>query len=120
MDLEVTRKNLLARIERKRSRKLERFQKAAADFERIIDMIVKKYSPQQIIQWGSLLNQDKFDDHSDIDIAVKGIVDAPRFFALLGDAMKLTRFPLDIVQLEKIEPKFAEIIMMKGKVIYDA
>jgi hypothetical protein len=44
-----------------------------------------------------------------------GINEAERYFALLGDAMGLTRFSLDIVQLEKIEPEFAELILLKGK-----
>jgi hypothetical protein len=39
---------------------------------------------------------------------------------LLGDAMALTRFRVDIVQLERIEPEFAELIRLKGKVVYES
>ncbi len=63
---------------------------------------------------------EQFDENSDIDIAIEGILDATRYFALLGDAMELTRFPIDIVQLEKIEPEFAELILLKGKIIYES
>jgi len=37
-----------------------------------------------------------YDENSDIDIAVEGIIDAEKYFAMLGDAMSLTRFRLDI------------------------
>jgi hypothetical protein len=33
--------------------------------------------------------------------------------------MKLTRFSLDIVQIEKIEPEFADSIRQSGKVVYE-
>ena len=72
------------------------------------------------MQWGSLLDLEQFDENSDIDIAIEGITEAERYFALLGDAMEMTRFPLDIIQLEKIEPEFAELILLKGKIIYES
>ena len=99
---------------------MERFHAATKDFDRIVRMIVEKYRPRRIVQWGSLLRPDHFDEHSDIDIATEGILDAETWFALLGDAMELTRFPLDIVQLEKIEPEFAAQILRKGKVVYES
>ncbi len=51
---------------------------------------------------------------------MEGILDATKYFALLGDAMELTKFRLDIVQLERIEPEFAELILQKGKIIYES
>jgi len=33
--------------------------------------------------------------------------------------MKLTHFPLDIVQIEKIEPEFAQSIRQNGRVVYE-
>lgn len=83
-------------------------------------MIIGKYRPRRIVQWGSLLHSEHFDEHSDIDIATEGILDAETWFALLGDAMELTRFPLDIVQLEKIEPEFAAQILRKGNVVHES
>lgn len=44
----------------------------------------------------------------------------PSAYRLLGDAMALTRFRVDIVQLERIEPEFAELIRLKGKVLYES
>ncbi|KKW37445.1 MAG: hypothetical protein UY86_C0008G0002 [Candidatus Adlerbacteria bacterium GW2011_GWB1_54_7] len=54
-----------------------------------------------------------------LGVAVFALLVSAGFFALPGDAMQMTGFPLDIVQLEKIEPEFAEIILSKGKIIYE-
>jgi hypothetical protein len=92
---------------------------AHADQADLVELIINRYQPLKIVQWGSLLDFQTFDENSDIDIAVEGIIDAEKYFALLGDAMLLTRFPLDIVQLERIESEFAELILSKGKLIYE-
>ncbi len=118
MDIERIKANLRKREAAKEEALRIRFDAAARDFNAIVSMIIEKYAPKRIIQWGSLLHPEQFDENSDIDIAVEGIVDAERYFALLGDAMELTRFPLDIVQLEKIEPEYADLILMKGRIIY--
>ena len=82
-------------------------------------MIVDRYSPNRIYQWGSLLDRRLFRDYSDIDIAVEGIDDAETFFQMFGDAEKLTDFPLDLLDINRIEPEFAEIIKRKGKIVYE-
>ena len=120
MDIRIIKENLYRREEIKRQARLKRFDAATSDFAIIVQMIINRYSPKKIVQWGSLLHSEQFDENSDIDIAVEGILDAARYFALLGDAMEMTRFPLDIVQLEKIEPEFAELILLKGKIIYES
>jgi predicted nucleotidyltransferase len=120
VDIEKIKENLRRRESIRKEAFRDRFDAATRDFDRIVGMIVEKYSPKRIVQWGSLLDAEQFDDHSDIDIAVEGILDAESYFALLGDAMKLTRFPLDIVQLEKIEPEFAELILFKGRIVYES
>jgi predicted nucleotidyltransferase len=72
-----------------------------------------------VYQWGSLIDGSHFSEISDIDIAVEGIRTADKYFALLGDAMVMTEFPLDIVQLEKIDPEFRKQIMIRGKLVYE-
>jgi len=119
VNIEKARKNLDKAYKKRRKQVTERYNCASADCRAIVDMIVKRYHPTRIIQWGSLLSPGQFKEYSDIDLAVEGITEAEIFFKLLGDAMQLTRFPLDIVQMEKIEPEFAESIMQKGKVVYE-
>lgn len=95
------------------------FEKAWQDFYRIVALIIEKYKPIRIYQWGSLLNERHFSAISDIDIAVEGITDAETYFNMLGEADKLTDFPIDIVQIEKIDPIHADSIRAKGKLIYE-
>lgn len=119
VDIKKARKNLNKAYEARKKRNLDRYNSAAADCRAVVDMIVAKYHPSRIIQWGSLLRPDRFKEYSDIDLAVEGIADAEVFFGLVGDAMRLTRFPLDIVQMEKIEKEFAATILKAGKVVYE-
>ena len=49
---------------------------AVSDSGAIVDMIVRKYQPVRVYQWGSVLRPGGFRDYSDIDIAVEGIADA--------------------------------------------
>ena len=116
-------KACLAFIERREALRQEaldqRFALAWDDLRRIIDMLITRYRPCRIVQWGSLLDRRKYWERSDIDLAVEGIEDAETFFRLYGDADRLTRFPLDLVALERIEPEFADLIRAKGKVVYE-
>jgi len=95
------------------------YQQAQEDFHAILDVIIDKFDPVRIYQWGSLLNKNMFKDYSDIDIAVEGIDSAENFFKLYKEIEPLTRFPLDCVQMEKIEPEFRVIIKRKGKIVYE-
>jgi predicted nucleotidyltransferase len=60
-----------------------------------------QYRPSRLYQWGSLLDRSHFRECSDIDIAVEGIVTPDEFFAMYGDADRLTSVTLDLVALEK-------------------
>jgi len=118
-DIAAARRNLMKATQLRAERIAALYRKASDDAGRIIRLIAEKYRPGRMYQWGSLLNPSSFAEYSDIDIAVEGIESAEDFFALYGDAMKLTDFPLDIVQMEKIEPEFAQIIRTRGRVVYE-
>jgi predicted nucleotidyltransferase len=119
IDINRARENLIASQERQRKENQRRFELATQEAGKIIEMIIDKYAPQKIVQWGSLLNGDLFTGISDIDIAVEGIDSVETFFELLKDAETLTRFPLDIIQLEKIDPLHRETVLTHGKVVYE-
>lgn len=119
IDLNQVQSFLALRQARRQQAHNQRFIEAWRDFRAIVEMLISKYQPQRIYQWGSLLNPRTFSERSDIDIAIEGITEAARFFALYGEADQLARFPLDLVALEKIEPEFAEIIRLKAIVVYD-
>ena len=113
-------RQFLARRAAARQAALEaRFAQARTDFQAILDLVVTRYQPRRVWQWGSLLDRRKFNERSDIDLALEGITDPATFFALFGDADRLTRFTLDLVALENIEPEFAELIRRKGRIVYE-
>jgi len=113
-------RGFLDQRERERTDRLaDLHRQATADAARIVAFIRDTYRPTRILQWGSVLEPELFREYSDIDIAVEGITDAESFFSLLGDAEKMTEFPVDIVQLERIEPEFRELLMQKGRIVYE-
>ncbi len=95
------------------------FEKAWQDFDRIVGLIIENYDPVRIYQWGSLLTRRHFSGISDIDIAVEGIGSAEQYFRMIGESAELTDFPLDIVEMEKIDPVHAESIRRKGRLVYE-
>ena len=97
----------------------ERYNQARRDFQKIIDFIIERYHPKRIYQWGSLLNRENFTEISDIDIALEGITSAEQIFDIYGAIMNMSDFSIDLIQIEKIEPEFAELIKAKGKIVYE-
>lgn len=118
-DMEEARRNLK---ERREARVLERkklFQQATADVAAILDMIITRFHPKRVYQWGSLLDEALFTDYSDIDIALEGIEAIEDIIELERAAERMTDFPLDIVRLEQIPVLYAETIRSRGKVVYE-
>ena len=101
-----------------KDRNYQLFLEARRDFENIIE-VIKKYNPEKIYQWGSLLNPDQFDLNSDIDIAVEGIGSVDAFFKLFDEASNLTDFTLDLVEMEKISEVHQKSIRDQGTLIYE-
>lgn len=113
-------RQFLEQKERDREQSLDvRFNQATNDFQKIIKFIIEKYNPKRIYQWGSLLNRENFAEISDIDIALEGITSAEQIFEIYGAIMNMTDFSIDLIQIEKIEPEFAELIRTKGKIVYE-
>jgi predicted nucleotidyltransferase len=107
--------------EKARKRKLlldTRFAEAQSNFSHILEMIIKDYKPTRVWQWGSLMDRNRFSEISDIDIAVEGISSPPVFFEMYGKAAELTLFPLDLVDIDAVEPSHAESIRRRGKLVY--
>ena len=96
----------------------ERFRTAWEEFHAIVEMIAVEFAPRRIWQWGSLLHRPRFSERSDIDIALEGLGSAERLFQLYARAEELSTFPLDIVELERIEPEYAHLIRTTGRLVH--
>ncbi|TVR06802.1 MAG: hypothetical protein EA403_00430 [Spirochaetaceae bacterium] len=118
-DIEAARAFLREKGERRARGLADRRARAEADFAKIVEHIGRVYSPKRILQWGSLLPGGDVSEVSDIDIGLEGLEDAAQYFAILGDAMKMTDFPLDIVEVDKLNEAAAAHIRRTGRVVYE-
>lgn len=118
-DVAAARQMLLKRGASRRARCLDLASEAEKDFGRITKMLIETYHPRRIYRWGSLLHPEQFREISDIDIAVEGWDKPMTGLHALDDACRLTRFPVDLVELERIHPAHADTIRKEGKLVYD-
>jgi predicted nucleotidyltransferase len=118
-EIQACRRSLDARLATRRDANRHLWERAARDADGMIRHVIENYHPSRIVQWGSVLHADHFDGNSDIDIAVEGDFAPETWFRMLGELWDMTDFSLDVVDLGKIMPEFAEIIRMKGTVVYD-
>lgn len=95
------------------------FEQARSDCNAIIEMIITDFSPKRVWQWGSLLSSHQFDENSDIDIAVEGLVSVQQFFEMYEKASSMTNFPLDLIEIEKIEKLHRKSIEENGVMRYE-
>jgi len=116
-ELKVMRRRLETRSRKRREALEQSLAEARADFERIVDHIWRTYRPTRVYQWGSLIDGGHFSERSDIDVALEGVTSASDFFAVLRDVEALSRFPVDVVQLETIHPAYAESIRARGRIV---
>jgi uncharacterized protein len=77
-------------------------------------MLKTKYHANTVLLFGSLLYRDRFDMHSDIDLAVSGIPDE-FFYKAVGETLTLVSpFDLDIVDIEDCRESIKKEILKEG------
>ncbi len=118
-EIAVMRHNLARREVAEKEWLRKRLERARRDADAVIDHVSRRYNPRRIYQWGSLVRGDHFSERSDIDIAVEGLDRPEAVFRILEDAENMTDFPVDIVELEKIAPEYAEGIRRRGVLRYE-
>jgi predicted nucleotidyltransferase len=74
-------------------------------------MVFEKAIDRQVLQ------PQHFSEASDIDLAVAGL-EFPQFMQLFAEAKELTRFSLDLLRWEEVDPSFQRVIVAKGVVLY--
>jgi len=112
-DYAAARQYLQAKQAALQAQRLGLWQQAIADSQNIIELIIDRYTPERIIQWGSVLSPKHFSEASDIDLAIAGL-DFRVFMNLVVEAEDLTDFPLDLIRWEDIHPSFQKIIPNLG------
>lgn len=118
-NIQKAKENLRRRRRKRQADLLALFSQASEDSKRVVAMLIVKYHPRRIYQWGSLLTPSRFREWSDIDIAVEGLDGPLDGLHAFDDARQLTGFPVDIVELERIHPEHAKTIRAEGKLVYE-
>jgi predicted nucleotidyltransferase len=93
--------------------------RARGDARRIIDWIIRTWQPGEVWQWGSLTRPGQFREWSDIDIAVSGLAGPLDGLRMAETAATMTSFPVDLVELDRIDPRHAKTIRSEGIQLYD-
>ncbi|MBF7081602.1 nucleotidyltransferase domain-containing protein [Desulfallas sp. Bu1-1] len=100
---------------KQKEQQLARRYRQATDRVRRAAVHLKQNYGCKVILFGSLLREERFMEHSDIDIAVSGLNNQANFWKLYSEVMDiLAPFDFDLVELEKIDPEVREYILKEG------
>ncbi len=80
---------------------------------RAAEVLRAQYSATQILAFGSLVQSGRYDDRSDIDLAVKGVPVA-KFFRAWADAERHSEFEMDLVDLSDCPERLEKEILREG------
>jgi len=118
-DMEAARRNYHERTLSRGHRLHKLWQRARDEADRAVEIVVEKYHPSRVVQWGSILRPDLFTEVSDIDLAVEGIDNAETWSRLERDVASEVTFPLDLVRFERIHGEHQKQILSRGFVRYE-
>jgi predicted nucleotidyltransferase len=86
----------------------------------IVTLVRDFLNPKRIIIFGSRIS-GRGREYSDFDIAVEGTEMNIRNERLLKDALddKLGIITVDLINLDKVDSKFKQLVLQTGRVIYE-
>jgi predicted nucleotidyltransferase len=98
-------------------KRIKEKQKAWKNLRNITKVLIEEFKATKIIVFGSLLT-DKFNQESDIDLAVAGI-EKKDYFQAFATVNDLGERPIDLKPLEDLDPYFLQKVLQKGECIYE-
>jgi uncharacterized protein len=81
------------------------------------DILVKEFSVKKVVLFGSILEEGKFKEDSDIDLAVEGLSKSTYFEALARLIMR-SPFAIDLKPVEEVSDLLKKRIM-RGRILYE-
>ena len=118
-DIPAARENWRKRVDERTRQRRELWEKARTEADRAIALIIERYKPRRVIQWGSVLRPERFTEISDIDIAVEGVTDPETWNRLETDVLAVVSFPLHLIPFEQVIPIHQQDILSRGRVVYE-
>ena len=92
-----------------------RYQRAWKVARHAADVLREHYTVQRVVLFGSLLDQERFKAHSDVDLAVWGI-GWPAYLHALGEMLELDEeIEVNLVDIACSHPLLREVIEREGR-----
>jgi predicted nucleotidyltransferase len=95
----------------------QRFTAARKTALAISEYLVKTYHANKVVLVGSLLDERRFDIHSDIDLCVQGIPSDSYFRAVGESLLQASPFDIDLIPMEHGSERMNKHVM-EGEVLY--
>lgn len=118
-DIQAARENWRKRVDERNRQRRELWERAKTEADCAVALIIERYEPRRVIQWGSVLRPERFTEISDIDIAVEGITDPETWSRLETDVLAVVSFPLHLIPFEQVIPVHQQDILARGRVVYE-
>lgn len=118
-DIQAARENWRKRVDERNQQRRELWERAKTEADCAVALIIERYEPRRVIQWGSVLRPERFTEISDIDIAVEGITDPETWSRLETDVLAVVSFPLHLIPFEQVIPVHQQDILARGRVVYE-
>lgn len=96
----------------------QRFNAARKTARAITDFLVKCHKAKRVVLIGSLLDERRFDIHSDIDLCVAGIPSDSYFRAVGESLLQASPFDVDLIPLEHAGERMNKHVK-EGEVLYE-
>lgn len=85
----------------------------------MVAALVERYPVTRVWLFGSILDPERFDERSDIDVACEGLP-PERFLEALGVLERTGPFPFDLVRIESCSSELADRIRREGELVHGA
>ena len=102
------------RIIEKQKERAHLRKKAYQDAHTLANILYTKYSATNVYLFGSLLEKERFNEKSDIDLAVEGLPGSI-FFEAVGELLLRTKFPLNLTPLKNCPKSLRKKIITTGE-----
>jgi predicted nucleotidyltransferase len=107
------------RAEREAAHRLELASKARAEARRVAQMLVHDFGARRVYLFGSLAQEGRFHERSDVDLAVEGIAPG-RFFKAWAAAGAHSNVPIELVDMDEVGETMRGLILEYGELLCDA
>jgi len=121
IEAEVTeyKKYWRERAEREAARRRKLAAEARDQAKQVAQMLVREFDASRVYLFGSLAEDGRFQERSDVDLAAEGI--APeRFFKAWAAAGRHSHLCVEVVNLDEVGEPMRKFILQHGELLCDA